>query len=123
MPWMIPRAPQVGEQLDRAGKRAALGQQLPEDPRVAGLERVGLLGREVPADLARDGAGEEPAAHPDPPVDPPAVDRHPLLRQRALPGEHVRVDGVDERAVEIEDQRLRHSRPQSSFAITCLICV
>jgi len=38
-------------------------------------------------------------------VDPPAIDRQRYLGERALPGEHVRVDGVDERAVEIEDER------------------
>src|SRR5437773_1214135 len=38
-------------------------------------------------------------------MDPPAVDRKPYLGECALPGEHVRIDGVDERAVEIEDQR------------------
>ena len=89
----------------RAGKRPPLGQQLVEDPPVAGLDRLGLLARELAADLAGDRAREEAAAHPDPAVDPPAVDRHPLLGERALPGEDVRVDRVDERAVEVEDQR------------------
>ena len=113
-----PALPQVGEQVDRAGQRPPVGEQLAEDPPVPPLERLGLLRRQLPPHLARDGAREEAAAHPDPPVDPPPVDRHPLLRQRALPREDVRVDGVDERPVEIEDQR-RHE----SLAITCFSCV
>ena len=77
---------------------------------MAALDLLGLLGRERPPDLARDGAGEQAAAHPDPPVDAPAVDRHPRLVERALPREDVRVDRVDERAVEVEDER-GHRRP------------
>ena len=46
----------------------------------------------------------KPSAHPDPAVHAPAVDRHARLRQRLLPGEDVRVHGVDQRPVEIEDQ-------------------
>jgi hypothetical protein len=37
-------------------------------------------------------------------VDPPAVDGEPGLGKRALPGEDVRIDGVYERAVQVEDQ-------------------
>jgi hypothetical protein len=38
-------------------------------------------------------------------MNPPTVDRHPDLGEGALPREDVCVDGVDERPVEIEDQR------------------
>ena len=68
------------------------------------------LVRQAPPDLAGDGAGEEPAAHADPAMDPPAVDRVAGLEQRPLPGEDVGVDGVDERAVEVEDQCLHGQR-------------
>src|SRR5207302_639151 len=77
---------------------------LAEDAAVAKLDRLGLCRRELAPHLARDRAREEAAAHPDPAVDAPAVDRHPFLRKRALPREHVRVDGVDQRAVEVEDE-------------------
>ncbi len=148
-----PGGAQAGEERDGSGKRTPLREQLLEDPAVARLERHRLLVGELASDLACDRAREEAAAHPDPAVDPPAVDRHPLVGERPLPREHVRVDRVDERAVEIEDQRARHrlarpfqmphakllvprgwlelaaasrwerTRPYPSFAITCLICV
>ena len=57
--------------------------------------------------LTPDRAREEPAAHPDPAVDAPAVDGHVAFLERLLPREHVRVDGVHEGPVEVEDQR-RH---------------
>src|SRR5689334_14009545 len=38
-------------------------------------------------------------------MDPPTVDRQSDFREGALPGEDVRIDGIDERAVEIEDER------------------
>jgi hypothetical protein len=46
----------------------------------------------------------ETAAHPDPAVNPPAVDRQAELGERALPGEDVHIDRVDEGAVEVEDE-------------------
>ncbi len=112
------------QQLDRARQRPALRQQLLEDPAVAGLDRLGLLRRQLASDLASDRAREQAAAHPDPAVDPPAVDRHPLVGKRALPREDMGVDRVDQGAVEVEDQSARHgSLHPESFAITCLICV
>ena len=99
------RGPQVGEQLHRARQRPALGKQLAEELAVAALQRLGLGRREVAPDLARRSAREQAAAHPDAAVNAPAVDRHPLLGERPLPREDVGVHRVDERAVEVEDQR------------------
>ena len=104
MPWVIERVPQVGEQVTGARQRAALREQLAEQLAVQALDVLGLLVGELPPELARHRAREQPAAHADAAVDPPAVDRHVALGQRSLPGEHVAVDGVDERAVEVEDQ-------------------
>ena len=96
--------PQVGEQLAPAGQRARVRQQLAVELAVAGLHRLRLVGGQLAPQLAPDRAREQAAAHADAPVHAPAVDRHVALGEHALPGEHVRVDGVDERAVEIEDQ-------------------
>src|SRR5439155_20593450 len=84
--------------------------QLAEELAVPALDRLRLGLAQRPPHLAPDRADEEPAAHADAAVDLPAVDRHPGLVERPLPREHVRVDGVGERAVEVEDQRL-HPRP------------
>jgi hypothetical protein len=97
---------QLLQDLDRAGQRTPLLRrvQLAEQAIVQVLDRARLLVGEVVPELAADGAGEEAAAHPDLAVDAPAVDRHSALLERLLPGEDVRVDRVDERAVEVEDQ-------------------
>ena len=104
MPWTIPPARRRGEKLDGAGERPPIGQDLAEDLAVTALERFGLGVGQVPPDLARDRAGEQAATHPDPTVDPPAIDRMAGLRQRPLPGEHMGVDGVHEGPIEIEDE-------------------
>ena len=69
-----------------------------------GLDPAGVVVAQRLSDLAGDGAGEETAAHPDAAVDLPALDRKPGLRERALPGEDVGVDGVYERSIEIENE-------------------
>ena len=103
-------AAEVGEQLARARQRAPLGEQLAEDPAPWRCWIASVSSAESSRPTSRaTAAREQAAAHPDPPVDPPAVDRHPLLGERALPGEDVRVDRVDQRPVEIEDQGPRHA--------------
>ena len=99
---------QVREQLHGAGQRTTLGQELAEQLAVAALDLLDLLVAQGPAQLARHRPREEAAAHADAPMDAPALERQPRLGQRPLPGEDVGVDGVDQRAVEVEDQRSCH---------------
>ena len=96
---------QLREQLDSSRQRPPLREQLTEELAVARLDRFRFLRRERPAELAGDRPREEAAAHTHPAVDPPAIDRHRRLGECALPGEDVRVDGVHERPVQVEDQR------------------
>ena len=105
MPYGTPDSRRCAQQLDGAGQRPPLGQQLAEQLAVAALERSACSSARASAQLAGDRAREQPAAHADAAVDAPAVDRHAGLGERPLPGEDVGVDGVDERAVEVEDQR------------------
>ena len=87
-----------------SGRRSSGGSELAEQPVVDALQLLRLLVAQLVADLAADGAREQAAAHPDLAVDAPAVDGHPALLQGLLPREDVGVDGVDERAVEVEDE-------------------
>jgi len=48
---------------------------------------------------------EQPAAHPDPPVDPPHGQVDADARQRRPPGDDVLVDAVDQRPVQVEEER------------------
>ena len=98
----IAQSPQEGY---GSRKRPGTRKQVLVDLTVTMLQSVDLVTFKRAPDFARDGPGEQPAAHPDPAVDAPAVDRHARLSQRLLPGEHVGIDGVDERPVEIEDER------------------
>src|SRR5439155_14021672 len=81
------------QDLDRARQRSAFWQQLAIELTVPLLNGLRLIGLEGPPDLTRDRAREQASAHPDAAMDTPAVDRHPGLRERTLPGEHVHVDG------------------------------
>ena len=59
--------------------------------------------------LAQQRAREQAAAHADAPVDAPHRELDTSLLQRLVPRQHVLIDAVDQRAVEIEDQgRCRH---------------
>ena len=99
-----PALAEAGQELDGAREGPAVGQDLPVDLAVAALKDLGLGIGQAATDLARDRAGEQPTAHPDPSMDPPTVDRMAGFEQRPLPSEDVGVDGVDEGPVEIEDQ-------------------
>ena len=110
------RLGEVAEQVDRPGERTALRLQLPEQRPVPALDRLDLVVVEGPAHLPGHAPSEQPATHPDLAVDPPSLDGQPCLPQRPVPGEHVRVHGVDQRAVEVEDQAAHRavSSPRSS---------
>jgi hypothetical protein len=107
---------QLFEQAHRPGQRPPLvgRQQLAEQLVVALLNAARLLFGQLVPQFSADGAREQPAAHADPAVDPPAVDRHVALLQRLLPREHVRVHGVHQRAVEVEDERRHLVRPRAA---------
>src|SRR5205814_197571 len=96
---------QPAQELDRAWQGTALRQKLAKELAVARLDPLGIAIAEWSPDLARDGTGEEATAHPDPPVDLPSVDGQAGLGEGALPREDVRIDRVDERPVEIENER------------------
>ena len=106
-----PFRPQEGEQLAGARQRPSIGQELAEQCAVALLDHLGLVIAHRTSGLARDRAGEQAAAHPDPAVDAPAIDRQARLREGSLPREDMRIHRIDQRAVEVEDQRPGHRSP------------
>jgi hypothetical protein len=58
-------------------------------------------------DLSKQGIDQQPAAHPDPPVDAPHGEGDPALLQGFTPGEDVLVHAVHQGAVEIEEEGRR----------------
>nr|WP_241510357.1 hypothetical protein [Burkholderia seminalis] len=68
-------------------------------------EPLDTLGVDVARRLAQQLVQEQAAAHPDLAVDAPYRQLDPLRIERFLPREHVLIDAVDERAVEIEQKR------------------
>src|SRR5688572_14981822 len=98
--------PQECEQFPSAGERPTLGQQLAKQRAVTPLDRLCFGVRKSSTRLAGNGPREQAAAHPDASVDAPAIDWQPGLGKRALPGKYMGIDGVDQRSVEVEDQRL-----------------
>jgi len=81
-----------------------LGQEIAKEGAVARLNAFGLIVAQRPSGLASDGPGKKSAAHSDAPVNFPTFNAKPGFGQRALPGEDVRVDGIHQRSVEIEDE-------------------
>src|SRR5439155_21635896 len=107
------------EQLDGAGQRAAFREEAAKQLTVPTLDDLGLVRRDLAADPACDAAREQAAAHADTTVDAPAVDGETGFGESALPGEDVRVDGVDQRPVEIENQRLHADGAQRQRGPGC----
>jgi hypothetical protein len=74
--------------------------------------------------LAQEDVGERPAAHADLAMDAPDRQLDALGVERLAPGEHMLIDAVDERSVEIEDEgrlrsRHRHAPGRSLYRTGC----
>ena len=77
------------------------------------------FGIELQPGLAQQHVREQAAAHADASVDAPDREGDPLRLERLAPGEHVLVDAIDERAVEVEENAARGrawTRPGRSAA-------
>jgi hypothetical protein len=105
-----PRAADLGqprEQAARAGQCAHLADPRPVRLGVPLLQAQQQRFVQRASGLAQQRPREQAAAHADAPVDAPDRELDPGLLQRLVPREHVLVDAVDQRAVEIEDQSRR----------------
>jgi len=101
-----PRHPRVGQHLEqvlRAGQRPDFAEAAAVAGFVALAELVRLGGCELTSCLADQGTQKQAAAHPDPAVDAPDREVDAGRRKRLFPGEHVLVDAVQQRAVEVEE--------------------
>ena len=78
---------------------------------MSALERISLSRRDLATEFAGDSSSEKAAAHTDAAMNAPTVQGHPCLCQGPLPGKYVRINGVDESSVKIEDQ-CWHSDPK-----------
>ncbi len=97
----------VGEGLEEfagAGQRHHARREAAIGLCVKTTEPVDTIRVHVEAGLAEQLMGEEAAAHPDLAMNAPDRQRDALRVERFLPGEHVLVDAVDERAVEVEQE-------------------
>ncbi|ESW72925.1 hypothetical protein X772_33440 [Mesorhizobium sp. LSJC280B00] len=70
---------------------------------------VDALGADLNVGFAQQLVGEQPATHADLAVDAPDRQLDILLVERLLPGQHMLVDAVDQRAVEIEQESGLHT--------------
>ena len=68
------------------------------------------------AGLAHELVGEQAAAHADLAVDAPDGKIDAFAVERFLPGEHVLVDAVDQRAVEVEQEDRLDAHCRSSLS-------
>ena len=91
-------------------------EQAAKELAVSALELFRAFGIECLTGLARHGASEEAATHADAAMHAPGVHRQSGLVERLLPGEDVGIHRVDERSVEIEDQRSHITRDPSAAA-------
>jgi len=86
------------------GKRAPLGEKFAEQLAVASLQRFRCRHVDVVPEFPCRRAHEQAATHTDAAVNTPTVNCKAGFHKSALPGKHVRIDGVHESAIEIKNQ-------------------
>lgn len=59
-------------------------------------------------DFVQQHIGEQAGAHADTAMDAPDGERNAFLIQRFFPGEHVLIDAIDQRDIEIKNERDVH---------------
>ena len=70
---------------------------------------------DVEAGLAQQLIGEEPAAHADLAMDAPDGQLDVLGIERSFPGQHMLIDAVDQRAVQVEQKDGLDAHREDSF--------
>src|SRR5262245_58935713 len=98
------------QECDGARQWTRAWQQLLIDLAVTLLKQVRLLCGQRLTGFARHGTREESAAHANAAMHAPAVDRQPRFVECLLPSKHVSVHRVDERPIDIKDQRAHGER-------------
>ena len=83
---------------------------------MAGANRACFFRIQLLIGLPQQGIDEEAAAHPDAPVDPPDGQFHTGLSKDFVPGEDMLINAVDQRPVQIEQQRRGPFRHRPSVA-------
>src|SRR5262249_32528007 len=101
-----PSVAQGAEHFDGAGQWPGAWHKLAEDFSVPPVDGLRLARRQWATGLALGVADDERPARPDVAVQPVTVHGHPRLAECALPGEHVGVNGIYERAIQVEEQRV-----------------
>src|SRR5262245_8740649 len=108
------------KQFYRSGQWTWTWQQLLKQFTMALIEPFQCGKRDVVAQLAHDSAFEQAAAHPHPPVQPPALNGDIGFGKSELPREYVGLHRVHQRAVEVEDKRLHSLAARARFS--CALC-
>jgi hypothetical protein len=95
---------QVGEKLARARQWLDILRDSVKGGGVEVAKALNPLGINMISGLAQEHAAEQATAHSDLAVDSPDRKIDPFRRQRFAPCQHVLVDAIDKRTVEIEQE-------------------
>jgi len=106
---------QPGEQFDGARQRAHRAGAALICRRVRAAQAIDTLRRYIDAGLAQQDVREQSAAHADLAMDAPDRQRNAFAVERLLPCQHVLVDAVHQRAVEVEQECRFGARHAISF--------
>src|SRR5262245_53727309 len=108
------------ERIGGAGQRPRGRDELAKNLGVPTVDRLGLLRGQLPPGIALGVADDKFPARPDVAVQAEAVHGNSSLGESLLPGEYMRVDGVDQRPVQIEEQRAWGTHADASRARTAI---
>ena len=104
MAQRVPASRQRREQFARARQRTHLRAQPLVRLRMRATQPFDAIRADLAVRLAQQLIGEQAAAHADLAMDAPHRQLDAFVVERFLPREHVLVDAVDERAVEVEQE-------------------
>jgi hypothetical protein len=96
---------EITNELTGAGERANRSRLPIERRGMQVAEPLPALGIDVKARFAQKHVGKQAAAHADLAMNAPDRDVDPLDVKRFAPCQHVLIDTVDQRAVEVEHER------------------
>ena len=96
------RVGQMRDELASAGQRADRPRAPAVGLRMHATQTLAARGVDLVAALAQEDVRHQATAHADLAMDAPDRERDAFAFERFLPGEHMLIDAVDERAIEIE---------------------
>src|SRR5438445_264941 len=86
---------------------------------MAALELICFCDLERPAGFPQEGISHQSTTHTDAAMDATNREIDPGIFQGGAPGQHMLINAVDQRAVQVEEERLLHAESHRLYPLLC----